>query len=258
MLDSHSSLGIAQTIFYAPIVPLVIFLMIRNGKIRPRMAWYPLIPFSLMRLVGGIITILAEKKKDNIGLFIAALVLLNVGVVPLIIADLGLTRIILMDNYSHNPNSAKIAKVLRIAFTAAAILLAAGGGLSSTNRSISKILSLVGYVLFAVVLATLIAMQVYFFQKKSTLLPASQKVLSGALLASPFLALRTVYGLIETSQSGHVGTTWSPLQGSAVAFALMALLPEYVVISTWIFVGLGIPPDRGVPVQRAADDADKV
>lgn len=46
-----------------------------------------------MRLVGGIITILTEKKKDNIGLFIAALVLLNVGVVPLIIADLGLTRI---------------------------------------------------------------------------------------------------------------------------------------------------------------------
>lgn len=163
-----------------------------------------------------------------------------------------------MDNYSHNPNSAKVAKLLRIAFTAAAILLAAGGGLSSTNRSISKILSLVGYVLFAVVLATLIAMQFYFLKKKSTLLPASQKVLSGALLSSPFLALRTVYGLIETSQSGHVGTIWSPLQGSAVAFALMALLPEYIVISTWIFVGLGIPPDRGVPVQRVADDADKV
>ena len=52
-----------------------------------------------MRLVGGIITILAEKKKDNIGLFIAAIVLLNVGVVPLIIADLGLTRIMFV--YTH-------------------------------------------------------------------------------------------------------------------------------------------------------------
>lgn len=51
-----------------------------------------LIEFSV-RLAGGIVTILAEKEQDNIGLFIAALILLNVGVVPLIIADLGLTRI---------------------------------------------------------------------------------------------------------------------------------------------------------------------
>lgn len=54
---------------------------------------------TAVRFVGGIITIVAEKKKDNIGLFIAALVLLNVGVVPLIIADLGLTRIMLVHRH---------------------------------------------------------------------------------------------------------------------------------------------------------------
>jgi len=47
MLDPHTSLGIAQTVFYAPMVPLAIYLMKRNGRIRPRMAWWPLIPFSL-------------------------------------------------------------------------------------------------------------------------------------------------------------------------------------------------------------------
>lgn len=49
MLDPHTSLGIAQTVFYVPMLPLAIWLMVRNGKIRPRMAWWPLIPFSLSR-----------------------------------------------------------------------------------------------------------------------------------------------------------------------------------------------------------------
>lgn len=50
MTDSHTALGIAQIVFYVPMVPLAIYLMVRNGKIRPRMAWWPLIPFSLSKL----------------------------------------------------------------------------------------------------------------------------------------------------------------------------------------------------------------
>lgn len=46
-----------------------------------------------MRLVGGILTIVYETQKDNTGVYIAALVMLNVGVIPLIISNLGLTRI---------------------------------------------------------------------------------------------------------------------------------------------------------------------
>lgn len=49
MLDPHMSLGIAQVVFYIPIVPLAVLLMKRNGKVRPRMAWYPFIPFSICK-----------------------------------------------------------------------------------------------------------------------------------------------------------------------------------------------------------------
>lgn len=48
---------------------------------------------KLVRLAGGIVTIIAEKQIESQGLWIAALILLNVGVVPLIVADLGLTRL---------------------------------------------------------------------------------------------------------------------------------------------------------------------
>lgn len=34
-----------------------------------------------------------------------------------------------------------------------------------------------------------------------------------------------------------ITTTWNPLFGSAVAFALMALLPEYVVLVVYTYLG---------------------
>lgn len=48
-MNSHTALGIAQIVFYVPVVPLAIWLMIRNGSMRPRMAWWPMIPFSLSK-----------------------------------------------------------------------------------------------------------------------------------------------------------------------------------------------------------------
>jgi hypothetical protein len=47
MLSPHESLGIAQIVFYVPVFPTAVWLFRRNGKYRPRMAWWPLIPFSL-------------------------------------------------------------------------------------------------------------------------------------------------------------------------------------------------------------------
>ncbi len=46
-----------------------------------------------MRLAGGPVIIALEKNPESIGLIIAAIILLNVGVIPLIVADLGLTRV---------------------------------------------------------------------------------------------------------------------------------------------------------------------
>lgn len=53
----------------------------------------------IVRLAGGIVTILAEKQPETTGLWIAALILLNVGVVPLIVASLGMTRLMYVQKY---------------------------------------------------------------------------------------------------------------------------------------------------------------
>lgn len=43
-----------------------------------------------MRPAGGPVIIALENHPNNIGLYVAAIILLNVGVIPLIVATLGL------------------------------------------------------------------------------------------------------------------------------------------------------------------------
>lgn len=75
---------------------------------------------------------------------------------------------------------------------------------------------------------------------------SSEQVLGGILLASPFLIVRNVYGILEVVFEYVVNTAWNPVTGSVVAFVLMALLMEYVVIGIYMYVGYSMPPDRGL------------
>ncbi|KAK2598012.1 hypothetical protein QQS21_005849 [Conoideocrella luteorostrata] len=271
MLNPHTSLGIAQTVFYLPMVPLAIWLMIRNGKIRPRMAWWPLIPFTMMRLAGGPVIIALESMKNadgsfETGLLIAAIILLNVGVIPLIVADLGLTRVILLDNFGDGPFTHRINVALRLTFVGAVGLLGAGGGIGSQDdagpRHTGHLLTLIGYIVFAVELMVLTLMQIYYYTRKANLLHSGHQVLRGALLASPFIAVRTVYGIIEAAHSQDVATIWNPVYGSPetssiVLFVFMALVVEYVALIIYLWSGFAIPPERGLPAAGDMETAGK-
>lgn len=58
--------------------------------------------------------------------------------------------------------------------------LAAGGGIgsgqSSDSRTIGRTLSLVGYIIFAIILIALMAAAMHFWRKKVNLLQSSHKV----------------------------------------------------------------------------------
>lgn len=47
MLDAHTSVGIALTVFYVPAVPATIYITAKNWHNRPRQAWSPLVSFAL-------------------------------------------------------------------------------------------------------------------------------------------------------------------------------------------------------------------
>ncbi|KIE04036.1 hypothetical protein MAJ_00567, partial [Metarhizium majus ARSEF 297] len=159
-----------------------------------------------------------HNGEPDTGLAIAATILLNVGVIPLIVADLGLTRIILMDNFGDGPFTHRITVGLRLTFVGAIALLGAGGGIGSQPDPdlvhTGHNLVLAGYIVFAAELVALTLMQVYYHARKSSPQPSGHQVLRGALLASPFIMVRTVYGLIESAHAQETRTlgtrVWLP------------------------------------------------
>ncbi|CAG9983615.1 unnamed protein product [Clonostachys byssicola] len=257
-MNPHTALSIAQIIFYVPIAVLSIWLIVRNWSNRPRMAWWPMVPFSLMRVAGGPIVIALEKDQSNVGLIIAAIVLLNVGAVPLIVAMSGFFRIVLMDNFPPSKRIDQATRALRISILLAAILLTVGGSLisqpSQSTRDLGRILQLVGYAIFAAVIAFLIAAHIRFWSMKQSLIPTSRRVILGALASGPFLVVRCVYGILQVTFEFDRGTTWNPLYGSAVAFAMMALLVEYIAVIIYLSVGFSMPPDRGTTQLESKSD----
>ena len=59
------------------------------------------------------------------------------------------------------------------------------------------------------------------------------------MVASPPLCVRAAYGIIGVavaSGSKMSTSSWNPLFGSATAFGLMALLPEYIVLCIYTYL----------------------
>lgn len=48
-MNPHSSAAIAQLVFYIPMLPIAIYLMIANWGFGPRMAWYPPTPYAMSK-----------------------------------------------------------------------------------------------------------------------------------------------------------------------------------------------------------------
>lgn len=105
---------------------------------------------------------------------------------------------------------------------------------------LQSILSKVAYFHFTSVLISLITVSAVLFFKKGSVRDTERKYLKWLLIATPALAVRTVYGLIgvfDAAGDRILVSTWSPLFGSATAFSLMALLPEYLVVCVYLYLG---------------------
>ncbi|KAG5746508.1 hypothetical protein H9Q70_010804 [Fusarium xylarioides] len=245
MTNPHTSVGVAQVVFYALILPIAVFVLIRNWKHGLRLASYPLVTFSLARLAGGILTILRQSDPTSIGLIIATTVLLNVGLIPLMISMVGFIRLIMKSSLDENKRAFFLIKIIRIAFIAAVVLLCVAGAFSGTNNiHLSRHLTQAGYVTLAAVIGLMTVELLHLYTQNRRIAPERHIFIQLTLVSIPTLVLRTVYGLLCAFTVDNVTTIWNSLVGSAAAFALMCLLAEYITLL--IFLYLGIRHWRGV------------
>ncbi|KAH8891182.1 hypothetical protein GQ53DRAFT_841596 [Thozetella sp. PMI_491] len=261
-VDQHLAAAIAQTVAYVPIVPPSIYILVRNFSHPPRIAWTPFVLFSLMRLAGGPVVIALEKRggpyiDDNFGLIIAAEALLNIGLIPMIVATLGQVQLILEDS-PRRPRFLNAApKIAKIGFIIAAVGLVSASGLQSdpSNLNTGRALTQASKIIFAVVLAGLVVTEGLLWQDVSTLTPYSRMALKYASCAVPFV-VRTVYALLNTFTGSSTSSAWNPVYGSAVLFSLMCLLPEYVSLCLYMWVGLKLPRHEQTPEVAQSSNKD--
>ncbi|KAH6693482.1 hypothetical protein F5X68DRAFT_227892 [Plectosphaerella plurivora] len=237
MLNAHVSLGIVEIVVYTPMLPVSIYVLCKNWKSPPRMAWYPIVTFCMLRIAGGIMTIVRGDNTQNINLIIASIVVLGLGTIPLTVALIGLVRIIFILCLEGSSRLNHIIRLIHVIFLATVALFIAGGVLNSdaTASSSASGPSRAAYILLAVLLAIA---YIYF-----------------SLLASPLIAIRIAYGILGSFND--IYSKWDPVFGSALAFGLMALLPEFIAICIFVHLGFYSIKHRGnMPEAPIRDDSE--
>ncbi|KAF4172293.1 hypothetical protein CNMCM8694_001625 [Aspergillus lentulus] len=249
MLTDHAKVAIAQIVFYVPaVIAAAVLLFHRHG--RPRQAWIILQVFCLIRIACAIVTILYENSPSSVGLYIAALILLNAGLLPLIAATIGLLRIIIVYEFKNNNKGLHLPmSISRFLFIAGIALIIAGGSLAGdytdadsvkTGRTLTK----AGYIVVAVFMAGLVLIQWNFWRQYASLSRASQTVLKGMGLAVPFIVVRIAWLFLSIYHPDD--KRWSNLTGDIGAFVVMTALMEYIVVCIYIGTGFMIPATKGV------------
>ncbi|KAH0536001.1 hypothetical protein FGG08_007100 [Glutinoglossum americanum] len=136
----------------------------------------------------------------------------------------------------------------QLLYTAAIALSIAGGGMRSPgntpkNQSTGRKLTRVATILITVTFAALVGYTVYFWVQKGRLRPARLMLLRAFSLAIPFLIVRIVYALLAAFSSALI-SKWSAIYGSWVAFLVMGLIMEFIVVAIYVTAGILIPYSR--------------
>ena len=89
MLTDLNRIAIAEVCLYAPALGVSIFVATRHGFGR-NAGWLYLILFSIIRLLGAILSLATIGNPTNVSLYVAAAILQNIGLSPLILTLLAL------------------------------------------------------------------------------------------------------------------------------------------------------------------------
>ncbi|EXJ92947.1 hypothetical protein A1O3_01503 [Capronia epimyces CBS 606.96] len=143
--------------------------------------------------------------------------------------------------FSSKPIWTRLLLALRLLFVVAISLISAGGVVKGTADSTSQMrvgddLVKAGYVILATIVAALFVVEVVIWRDHPALSFNITMTIAVAAFATILMAIRLVYGLLMVFDP--TSRTWRGVQGSTAAYALMSLLPEYLVTVSLTAVGM--------------------
>ncbi|KAJ5765301.1 hypothetical protein N7520_004860 [Penicillium odoratum] len=255
MLADHSKMSIALIVFYIPVIILSTYLACYRHR-RPRMAWNTLIFFSSIRIAAGVLVIISEQKPST-GFMIAATILLNAGVFPLIAATMGFIRIITTIEQNMDPRIRQGLRFSRILFIVGLSLTVAGGALEGSDTTSDVLIGFKlvksGYSIVVIFAAILLAIQAYFWTQSSLFSGTSRMLLKAMTLGTPFIVVRITYLFLSVLHTSDL--KWNALLGPIAPFLVMGLLMEYFVVGVYLTTGVMMSP-KAIPAKQRIPDEE--
>jgi len=265
-LDQRGDISIVEIIIYIPVLIVGAILVMRHGFSR-KAGWVFLVILAIMRIVGGVTHVLSETSdKNSTSLIITYSICEMAGTSPLLLASLGFLSAAATGALDDHILMTRGTRLAGLVGTVAIILSIVGGvktGDASTESDITEGLKLrrAGACLYVVLYAFLAFFAFNVWAESARLSSGKRRLLTGASMALPFIAIRVVYTVLsafapaaEVVIDGHVMfthttgglSTFSATSGSWVAFLIMSLLMEYAAVVIFGVTGLGIRGDDEV------------
>ncbi len=237
----RNGVSIAEVAVYIPALAIAIFLAVKHGFGR-NSGWYFLIIVALARIIGACLQLATISQPTNIGLYTGSAILNNIGFSPLELACLGfLSRFLDSINKRHATLlRPRMLRLIQIVILVGLILGIIGGIDASDNfqntgtyqpgskNEIGTSLLIVSYV--AIIISTiLISFSLSHAEQ------GEKRLFVAVVFALPFLLVRLVYSIFSTFTHNR---NFNLLTGNVTVLLCVALIPEFICVAMFEFMGL--------------------
>ncbi|KAF8167816.1 hypothetical protein B0H34DRAFT_683146 [Crassisporium funariophilum] len=247
-LDIRGKLAAAEIGFYAPIAVLSFILIVRYA-FRRDAGWFFLFIFSAARMAGGALVVAGQLQPAKTDLLLAAYILENAALAPLLLSSLGFIGMAGQHTYSENPRVTISLRLLGFVGLAGLGLSIAGGILGSpmspNQASIGLILRRAASGVFAGFYVVLFMVHIGTWTYRWHLRSYRRSLLWGISAALPFLGVRIAYAVLSAwSASDLYGTrpssnptlaNFNPITGNWIFYLALGLVMEFVVAALYLF-----------------------
>lgn len=253
MVGSREILDIVEIVFFAPALPLSIYICVKHGFKREA-GWFLLLVLSLIRIVGAACGI-AASKNDDTTLLTISLILSSVGSATLVAAFTGITNRI-AEGSKGSPFSAQQRKLLQIIGIVSIVLgIVAGtkiGDSDPSTRSTGVTYLKVAVILILVQFSASCVVLGFCAMNFRHILDVDRKLFFCVSLAVPFLLVRVIYSVLSAFDFGS--STFSMLSTSITAIVVRACLGIAMeIITVYLFILAGIVSPKMITGQRSSE-----
>ncbi|VUC23600.1 unnamed protein product [Clonostachys rosea] len=227
-LTYKDGIAILQLIIYPFILVASLFIWKRTGWRVGAKIWRYSFTLSLIRLAGSVATLISinnDSKNVEIAIFICQLI----GIAPLLLAYVGMLRLIDLRNEIH-PRA--LALITLVAFIGLILGIIGISTADTTHGYAPGTLPKTAMGLFlAVFVVTVVLTSWLYYVYSYIMLKYQKKLFLGIALSVPFLLIRLIYSALGNYTSSRTFSMMSVAEndhGSLTAYLCMSVLEEIV------------------------------